>query len=131
MPKTQIKYITKPNEEVLNYIQKTSSNFNKDETRINISSFLKDFNNFGLYLYAFSKLAGVIFFTNNEENKTLSLKDCYLENPNNFDYVIDFLKNKFLFYSLEIKMNKDRMPLKSVIKKYKFTLLNDLYIIKL
>jgi len=114
MAKIQIKYLTKPNDEIKDYLKSFNPN---DDLSDEIAMFLDDDKNFGLMLYSFGKLSGFILLSNNEEKRNLLVNSAYFKEYYLFGEVLKFLKNKFKYYKLIIKSPIKDGQLKVEVKK--------------
>ncbi len=103
MAKIQIKYITRDNNEIKEF--RTKNNFLDD---FEINKFLDDFHHFGLTYYKFSKIVGLVFFINDETNKTLIIDKAYLLNNDDIKDIIYFVSNKFRFYKITLELKYTR-----------------------
>ena len=131
MPKTQIKYITKPSDEVLDFIKKVNPSIDIDDEYENIKLFLKDSSNFGLFALIYTNVASIFFLNNDEIKHTLKLEKIYYESVNNIDYIIDFLVRKFPYHTLVIETKNYTNSLISYLKKYRIKIENGYLYIKL
>jgi len=110
MAKFQIKYLTNPNKEVVNFI----SNFNNQVS----VDMLKDKYNFILILYSFNKMNGVYFLNNNDKERHLVLSTYYSLEEKNIAEIIGFLKNKFKNYIFYTPILKNRSQTICNLKKF-------------
>lgn len=113
MPKVQIKYLTKPTNDVVNHI----NIFNKSITEDDIRTFLDDSNNFCLMIFVFNKLDSLIFLKNNKENHEILIDSLYMKQYHTLKECVNFLSNKFSNYKIIIDSSfKDRNFLNEVKK---------------
>lgn len=98
MAKTQLKYITKDNNELKNFRGSIKNNV----PDFDITKFLLDDSNFGLLVYKFSKVSSAIFISNDSNNKKLNVINFFYINKEDILDIVDFLFNKFNYYSFNI-----------------------------
>ncbi|MCB9498939.1 MAG: hypothetical protein H6689_00125 [Erysipelotrichaceae bacterium] len=96
MAKIQIKYLTKPNNEVMEHYKNCNVIYDANVLRV----FLDDKNNFALMVYAFGKLNGFITLSNDETSRKLYVKDSLFIDYALIKHVSDFLTNKFKNYKI-------------------------------
>ena len=96
MAKIQIKYLTKPNVEVMAHYKNCNVEYDSNVLRL----FLDEKNNFALMIYAFGKLNGFITLTNDENSRKLLVKDSLFIDYALIKDVADFLTNKFKNYKI-------------------------------
>ncbi len=98
MAKTQLKYITKDSNELKNFRGSIKNNV----PDFDITKFLLDDSNFGLLVYKFSKVSSAIFISNDSNNKKLNVINFFYINKEDILDIVDFLFNKFNYYSFNI-----------------------------
>lgn len=117
MAKTVIKYLTKPNIDVVDFIY----SFTKTDKLVidkEITSFLREDDNFALIINTFSKINGLIYFSMDEERAILNIYKIYLNIGNDITLAIEFLRNKYKGYRMNFKIDKDNRAILPAIKKY-------------
>lgn len=98
MAKIQLKYITKDSNELKNFRGSIKNNV----PDFDITKFLLDDSNFGLLVYKFSKVSSAIFISNDSNNKKLNVINFFYINKEDILDIVDFLFNKFNYYSFNI-----------------------------
>lgn len=98
MAKTQLKYITKDSNELKNFRGSIKNNVSD----FDVTKFLLDDSNFGLLVYKFSKVSSAIFINNDANNKKLNVINFFYINKEDILDIVDFLFNKFNYYSFNI-----------------------------
>ena len=91
MAKVQVKYLTKPTNEIIDHINKFNKTINEDDVR----DFLKENDNFCLIIYVFNKLDSLIFLKNSEETHEILVSSLYMNEYSTFKECVNFLINKF------------------------------------
>ncbi len=127
MAKIQVKYLTKPTNEIINHINK----FNKQITSDDISLFLSNDNNFCLMIFVFNKLDSLIFMKNSDETHEILIDSLYMNEYSTFKECVAFLLNKFRNYKIVIDSSFKDKNFINVIKKNGGILKNNRYIIQL
>ena len=122
MGKIQIKYITRDNNEVKNF----RNSFKNNDESFDVTKFLDDFNHFGLIIYKYSKVSGLVFLENDENKKLLTINKIFFESKDDLKEVIDYLYYKFNFYRFIID-DKEIKP--SILKNYQYKKENNKVII--
>ena len=122
MAKIQIKYITKDNNEVKNF----RNSFKNNDESFDVTKFLDDFNHFGLIIYKYSKVSGLVFLENDEDKKLLTINKIFFESKDDLKEVIDYLYYKFNFYRFIID-DKEIKP--NILKNYQYKKENNKVII--
>ena len=113
MAKIQIKYITRDNNEVKNF----RNSFKNNDESFDVTKFLDDFNHFGLIIYKYSKVSGLVFLENDEDKKLLTINKIFFESKDDLKEVIDYLYYKFNFYRFIID-DKEIKP--NILKNYQY-----------
>ncbi len=113
MAKIQIKYITRDNNEVKNF----RNSFKNNDESFDVTKFLDDFNHFGLIIYKYSKVSGLVFLENDEDKKLLTINKIFFEFKDDLKEVIDYLYYKFNFYRFIID-DKEIKP--NILKNYQY-----------
>ena len=127
MAKVQVKYLTKPTNEIIDHINKFNKTINEDDVR----DFLKENDNFCLIIYVFNKLDSLIFLKNSEETHEILVSSLYMNEYSTFKECVNFLINKFSNYKVVIDSTfKDKNCI-NVVKKNGGVLKNNRYIIQL
>ena len=126
MAKVQVKYLTKPTNEIIDHINKFNKTINEDDVR----DFLKENDNFCLIIYVFNKLDSLIFLKNSEETHEILVSSLYMNEYSTFKECVNFLINKFSNYKIVIDSFKDKNFI-NVVKKNGGVLKNNRYIIQL
>ena len=127
MAKVQVKYLTKPTNEIIDHINKFNKTINEDDVR----DFLKENDNFCLIIYVFNKLDSLIFLKNSEETHEILVSSLYMNEYSTFKECVNFLINKFSNYKIVIDSTfKDKNFIKKK-KKNGGVLKNNRYIIQL
>lgn len=121
MAKTQIKYITKESNEVIRFL------LNHKIESFDVTKHLSDFSNFGLIFYKYSKPAGIIFISNREDKRILETSLAIFENKEDLIEIVEFLINKFQFYSFIIPVKYINT---SSLKKFDYKKDNSQVVIK-
>ena len=98
MAKVQVKYLTKPTNEIIDHINKFNKTINEDDVR----DFLKQNDNFCLIIYVFNKLDSLIFLKNSEETHEILVSSLYMNEYSTFKECVNFLINKFSNYKIVI-----------------------------
>lgn len=122
MAKIQIKYITRDNNEVKNF----RNSFKNNDESFDVTKFLDDFNHFGLIIYKYSKVSGLVFLENDEDKKLLTINKIFFESKDDLKEVIDYLYYKFNFYRFIID-DKEIKP--NILKNYQYKKENNKVII--
>ncbi len=122
MAKIQIKYITRDNNEVKNF----RNSFKNNDESFDVTKFLDDFNHFGLIIYKYSKVSGLVFLENDEDKKLLTINKIFFESKDDLKEVIDYLYYKFNFYRFIID-DKEIRP--NILKNYQYKKENNKVII--
>jgi hypothetical protein len=102
MAKYQIKYLTKPSSEFVNFLVCFDDALSIDEGTKFVADFLNDRNNFALCIYRNSKLSGVAFFKNDEEKKRIIAKKQCFKDEDDAQYSLDYIIGRFAFYTFFI-----------------------------
>ena len=127
MAKVQVKYLTKPTNEIIDHINKFNKTINEDDVR----DFLKENDNFCLIIYVFNKLDSLIFLKNSEETHEILVSSLYMNEYSTFKECVNFLINKFSNYKIVIDSTfKDKNSI-NVVKKNGGVLKNNRYVIQL
>lgn len=127
MAKVQVKYLTKPTNEIIDHINKFNKTINEDDVR----DFLKENDNFCLIIYVFNKLDSLIFLKNNEETHEILVSSLYMNEYTTFKECVNFLINKFSNYKIVIDSTFKDKNFINVVKKNGGVLKNNRYIIQL
>lgn len=127
MAKVQVKYLTKPTNEIIDHINKFNKTINEDDVRY----FLKENDNFCLIIYVFNKLDSLIFLKNNEETHEILVSSLYMNDYSTFKECVNFLINKFSNYKIVIDSTFKDKNFINVVKKNGGVLKNNRYIIQL
>ena len=122
MAKIQIKYITRDNNEVKNF----RNSFKNNDESFDVTKFLDDFNHFGLIIYKYSKVSGLVFLENDDDKKLLTINKIFFESKDDLKEVIDYLYYKFNFYRFIID-DKEIRP--NILKNYQYKKENNKVII--
>ena len=126
MAKVQVKYLTKPTNEIIDHINKFNKTINEDDVR----DFLKENDNFCLIIYVFNKLDSLIFLKNSEETHEILVSSLYMNEYSTFKECINFLINKFSNYKIIIDSTFKDKNFINVVKKNGGVLKNNRYIIR-
>ena len=127
MAKVQVKYLTKPTNEIIDHINKFNKTINEDDVR----DFLKENDNFCLIIYVFNKLDSLIFLKNSEETHEILVSSLYMNEYSTFKECGNFLINKFSNYKIVIDSTFKDKNFINVVKKNGGVLKNNRYIIQL
>ena len=127
MAKVQVKYLTKPTNEIIDHINKFNKTINEDDVR----DFLKENDNFCLIIYVFNKLDSLIFLKNSEETHEILVSSLYMNEYSTFKECVNFLINKFSNYKVVIDSSFKDKNFINVVKKNGGVLKNNRYIIQL
>lgn len=127
MAKVQVKYLTKPTNEIIDHINKFNKTINEDDVR----DFLKENDNFCLIIYVFNKLDSLIFLKNSEETHEILVSSLYMNEYSTFKECVNFLINKFSNYKIVIDSTFKDKNFINVVKKIGGVLKNNRYIIQL
>ena len=127
MAKVQVKYLTKPTNEIIDHINKFNKTINEDDVR----AFLKENDNFCLIIYVFNKLDSLIFLKNSEETHEILVSSLYMNEYSTFKECVNFLINKFSNYKIVIDSTFKDKNFINVVKKNGGVLKNNRYIIQL
>ena len=127
MAKVQVKYLTKPTNEIIDHINKFNKTINEDDVR----DFLKENDNFCLIIYVFNKLDSLIFLKNSEETHEILVSSLYMNEYSTFKECVNFLINKFSNYKILIDSTFKDKNFINVVKKNGGVLKNNRYIIQL
>lgn len=127
MAKVQVKYLTKPTNEIIDHINKFNKTINDDDVR----DFLKENDNFCLIIYVFNKLDSLIFLKNSEETHEILVSSLYMNEYSTFKECVNFLINKFSNYKIVIDSTFKDKNFINVVKKNGGVLKNNRYIIQL
>ncbi|MCI5542309.1 MAG: hypothetical protein MR405_00085 [Mollicutes bacterium] len=127
MAKVQVKYLTKPTNEIIDHINKFNKTINEDDVR----DFLKENDNFCLIIYVFNKLDSLIFLKNSEETHEILVSSLYMNEYSTFKECVNFLINKFSNYKVVIDSTFKDKNFINVVKKNGGVLKNNRYIIQL
>ena len=127
MAKVQVKYLTKPTNEIIDHINKFNKTINEDDVR----DFLKENDNFCLIIYVFNKLDSLIFLKNSEETHEILVSSLYMNEYYTFKECVNFLINKFSNYKIVIDSTFKDKNFINVVKKNGGVLKNNRYIIQL
>ena len=127
MAKVQVKYLTKPTNEIIDHINKFNKTINEDDVR----DFLKENENFCLIIYVFNKLDSLIFLKNSEETHEILVSSLYMNEYSTFKECVNFLINKFSNYKIVIDSTFKDKNFINVVKKNGGVLKNNRYIIQL
>ena len=127
MAKVQVKYLTKPTNEIIDHIRKFNKTINEDDVR----DFLKENDNFCLIIYVFNKLDSLIFLKNSEETHEILVSSLYMNEYSTFKECVNFLINKFSNYKIVIDSTFKDKNFINVVKKNGGVLKNNRYIIQL
>ena len=127
MAKVQVKYLTKPTNEIIDHINKFNKTINEDDVR----DFLKENDNFCLIIYVFNKLDLLIFLKNREETHEILVSSLYMNEYSTFKECVNFLINKFSNYKIIIDSTFKDKNFINVVKKNGGVLKNNRYIIQL
>ena len=127
MAKVQVKYLTKPTNEIIDHINKFNKTINEDDVR----DFLKENDNFCLIIYVFNKLDSLIFLKNSEETHEILVSSLYMNEYSTFKECVNFLINKFSNYKIIIDSTFKDKNFINVVKKNGGFLKNNRYIIQL
>ncbi len=127
MAKVQVKYLTKPTNEIIDHINKFNKTINEDDVR----DFLKEDDNFCLIIYVFNKLDSLIFLKNSEETHEILVSSLYMNEYSTFKECVNFLINKFSNYKIVIDSTFKDKNFINVVKKNGGVLKNNRYIIQL
>lgn len=127
MAKVQVKYLTKPTNEIIDHINKFNKTINEDDVR----DFLKENDNFCLIIYVFNKLDSLIFLKISEETHEILVSSLYMNEYSTFKECVNFLINKFSNYKIIIDSTFKDKNFINVVKKNGGVLKNNRYIIQL
>lgn len=127
MAKVQVKYLTKPTNEIIDHINKFNKTINGDDVR----DFLKENDNFCLIIYVFNKLDSLIFLKNSEETHEILVSSLFMNEYSTFKECVNFLINKFSNYKIVIDSTFKDKNFINVVKKNGGVLKNNRYIIQL
>lgn len=127
MAKVQVKYLTKPTNEIIDHINKFNKTINEDDVR----DFLKENDNFCLIIYVFNKLDSLIFLKNSEETHEILVSSLYMNEYSTFKECVNFLINKFSNYKIVIDSTFKDKNFINVVKKNGGVLKDNRYIIQL
>ena len=127
MAKVQVKYLTKPTNEIIDHINKFNKTINEDDVR----DFLKENDNFCLIIYVFNKFDSLIFLKNSEETHEILVSSLYMNEYSTFKECVNFLINKFSNYKIVIDSTFKDKNFINVVKKNGGVLKNNRYIIQL
>ena len=127
MAKVQVKYLTKPTNEIIDHINKFNKTINEDDVR----DFLKENDNFCLIIYVFNKLDSLIFLKNSEETHEILVSSLYMNEYSTFKECVNFLIYKFSNYKIVIDSTFKDKNFINVVKKNGGVLKNNRYIIQL
>ena len=127
MAKVQVKYLTKPTNEIIDHINKFNKTINEDDVR----DFLNQNDNFCLIIYVFNKLDSLIFLKNSEETHEILVSSLYMNEYSTFKECVNFLINKFSNYKIVIDSTFKDKNFINVVKKNGGVLKNNRYIIQL
>lgn len=127
MAKVQVKYLTKPTNEIIDHINKFNKTINEDDVR----DFLKENDNFCLIIYVFNKLDSLIFLKNSVETHEILVSSLYMNEYSTFKECVNFLINKFSNYKIVIDSTFKDKNFINVVKKNGGVLKNNRYIIQL
>lgn len=127
MAKVQVKYLTKPTNEIIDHINKFNKTISEDDVR----DFLKENDNFCLIIYVFNKLDSLIFLKNSEETHEILVSSLYMNEYSTFKECVNFLINKFSNYKIVIDSTFKDKNFINVVKKNGGVLKNNRYIIQL
>ena len=127
MAKVQVKYLTKPTNEIIDHINKFNKTINEDDVR----DFLKENDNFCLIIYVFNKLDSLIFLKNSEETHEILVSSLYMNEYSTFKECVNFLINKFSNYKIVIDSTFKDKNFINVVKKNGGVLKNNRFIIQL
>ena len=127
MAKVQVKYLTKPTNEIIDHINKFNKTINEDDVR----AFLKENDNFCLIIYVFNKLDSLIFLKNSEETHEILVSSLYMNEYSTFKECVNFLINKFSNYKVVMDSTFKDKNFINVVKKNGGVLKNNRYIIQL
>ncbi|MCI7267564.1 MAG: hypothetical protein MR501_00160 [Mollicutes bacterium] len=127
MAKVQVKYLTKPTNEIIDHINKFNKTINEDDVR----NFLKENDNFCLIIYVFNKLDSLIFLKNSEETHEILVSSLFMNEYSTFKECVNFLINKFSNYKIVIDSTFKDKNFINVVKKNGGVLKNNRYIIQL
>lgn len=127
MAKVQVKYLTKPTNEIIDHINKFNKTINEDDVR----DFLKENDNFCLIIYVFNKLDSLIFLKNSKEKHEILVSSLYMNEYSTFKECVNFLINKFSNYKIIIDSTFKDKNFINVVKKNGGVLKNNRYIIQL
>lgn len=127
MAKVQVKYLTKPTNEIIDHINKFNKTINEDDVR----DFLKENDNFCLIIYVFNKLDSLIFLKNSEETHEILVSSLFMNEYSTFKECVNFLINKFSNYKVVIDSTFKDKNFINVVKKNGGVLKNNRYIIQL
>ncbi|MCI7225577.1 MAG: hypothetical protein MR491_05500 [Mollicutes bacterium] len=127
MAKVQVKYLTKPTNEIIDHINKFNKTINEDDVR----DFLKENDNFCLIIYVFNKLDSLIFLKNSEETHEILVSSLFMNEYSTFKECVNFLINKFSNYKIVIDSTFKDKNFINVVKKNGGVLKNNRYIIQL
>ena len=127
MAKVQVKYLTKPTNEIIDHINKFNKTINEDDVR----DFLKENDNFCLIIYVFNKLDSLIFLKNSEETHEILVSSLYMNEYSTFKECVNFLINKCSNYKIIIDSTFKDKNFINVVKKNGGVLKNNRYIIQL
>ncbi|MCI7797095.1 MAG: hypothetical protein SPI94_07250 [Candidatus Onthovivens sp.] len=127
MAKVQVKYLTKPTNEIIDHINKFNKTINEDDVR----DFLKENDNFCLIIYVFNKLDSLIFLKNSEETHEILVSSLFMNEYSTFKECVNFLINKFSSYKIVIDSTFKDKNFINVVKKNGGVLKNNRYIIQL
>ena len=127
MAKVQVKYLTKPTNEIIDHINKFNKTINEDDVR----AFLKENDNVCLIIYVFNKLDSLIFLKNSEETHEILVSSLYMNEYSTFKECVNFLINKFSNYKIIIDSTFKDKNFINVVKKNGGVLKNNRYIIQL
>lgn len=117
MPKTFVKYMTKPSDEALDFIFKYTST-DKDSIFKDTKNFLNNRSNFILLTYEFKKLAGVSFFSADEVGHKIQCVKIYSDVKDIISSLINSLSGKFLGYKIKFNVNDLDKKYHNDIKKF-------------
>ena len=112
MAKVQVKYLTKPTNEIIDHINKFNKTINEDDVR----DFLKENDNFCLIIYVFNEIL---------------VSSLYMNEYSTFKECVNFLINKFSNYKIVIDSTFKDKNFINVVKKNGGVLKNNRYIIQI
>lgn len=121
MAKTIVKYLTKPTDEILQFIINFNNEIDEDDLYKKVKDFLSDRSNFAMIIYAYGKISGVAMFSLDSEHYRIKLGDVYLKEANYLSDILNYMTYRFVNYRLIIHIDSKNKPLLSIIKKSNFT----------